>query len=251
MRIRELIAGALLTLLAVIQTSAGNLIDTECLNGSCPNPEEGMKRVPERLPTVSVPEPSALVKNDGVLSAAYYDTMKILGGSNRCSAFYGGPQDAVGVFGNFMERVRKDYLPASVGLKMSGDYINVLNARTLAKYRLFEKASVNSGGPFYRQKSAIGATISGVGSFPPGSREARVLMLLHELGHLMRGADGKWLLPDDGNSMSDSFKNTRKIESVCGDQIRALNKQEVGLEMARRNNMEQTVSPAALTSSHQ
>jgi hypothetical protein len=88
-----------------------------------------------------------------------------------------------------------------------------------------------------------------VGSFPPNSREARILMLLHELGHLMRGTDEKWLLPDDGNNMGDSMRNTRKIESVCGNEIRSLSKRDP--ELARQNNLTKTVSPAAATSSHQ
>src|SRR6266576_6131700 len=114
-----------------------------------------------------------------------------------------------------------------------------------------DKASLNSGGPFYRQQTPLGGSlIAGVGSFRANSREARVLMLLHELGHLMKGADGKWLLPDDGKSMADSLKNTRTVESVCGDQIRALGKHDDGPYLAQRNNSEQTVSPAAATSSH-
>jgi hypothetical protein len=50
-------------------------------------------------------------------------------------------------------------------------------------------------------------------------------MLLHELGHLMKGPNGDWLLPDDGKSFTDSLSNTRKIESICGEQIRALSSQ--------------------------
>ncbi len=258
MRMREPLAGALLTLLALIQMSATTLLKTDPMNGACPNseacpnPEEGGRRVPERYPNALIPEPSALVRKDEALTSAYYDTMNILGGNNQCSMFFGGSEASIHVFSNFMDGIRKDFLPSSVGLKMSGDYINVLNAETKLKYRIFEKASLNSGGPFYRRRtSATGMTISGVGSFPPNSREARVLMLLHELGHLMKGADQKWLLPDDGNNMADSLKNTRKIESVCGYEIRSLNKQEAGLPLARQNNSEQTVSPAAATSSHQ
>ena len=258
MRMRELLAGALLTLLALIQMSASTLINTDPMNGACPNseacpnPEEGRRRVPERYPKALIPEPSALVRKDGALASAYYDTMNILGGNNQCSMFFGGSEASVHVFSNFMDSIRKDFLPSSVGLKMSGDYINVLNAETNLKYRIFERAALNSAGPFYRQRvSATGMTISGVGSFPPNSREARVLMLLHELGHLMKGADEKWLLADDGNNVAGSLKNTRKIESICGNEIRSLNKQEAGPALARQNNSEQTVSPAAATSSHQ
>ena len=74
-------------------------------------------------------------------------------------------------------------------------------------------------------------------------------MLLHELGHLMRSSTGDWLLPDDGNRTEESLNNTRKIESVCGEQLRAIDKQEPGPEALRQNNLEQSVSPAAATSS--
>jgi hypothetical protein len=109
---------------------------------------------------------------------------------------------------------------------MSGDYTNVLNAETKLKYRLFANASLNLDGPFYKRKaSSSSTTVSGVGSFAPNTREARVLMLLHELGHLMKGPNGDWLLPDDGKSFTDSLSNTRKIESICGEQIRARSSQ--------------------------
>jgi hypothetical protein len=251
MRTRELTAGAFLLLLAISQMSAGPLLKTgPTRSWAAPEYEPG--RVPERLKPVVIPEPSSmLVREDEALSTAYYDTMRILGSGNQCSAFFGGSEASVSVFSNFMAGVKRTYLPAGIGLKMSGDYVNVLNATTQLKYRLFEKASVNRAGPFYQRKSSASTmSIFGVGSFQPSSREARVLMLLHELGHLMKGSDGKWLLPDDGSSMADSLNNTRKIESICGDQIREMSNQVVVVDSTRQNSSEQTVSPAATTSSH-
>jgi hypothetical protein len=251
MRTRELTAGVLVLLLAMIQMNAGPLLGASP-TGACAAPEYGPRRVPERVKPLVIPEPaSTLVREDKALFTAYYDTMRILGSGNQCSAFFGGSEASVSVFGNFMASVKRAYLPAGIGVKMSGDYINVLNARTQLKYRLFEKASVNTAGPFYQSKSANSTPlIFGVGSFPPTSREARVLMLLHELGHLMKGSDGTWLLADDGSSVEDSINNTRKIESICGDQIRELSKPVVDVELARQGSSEQTVSPAAATSSH-
>ena len=251
MRMREFTAGLLLMLMTLGQTSTA-LMGADLPDESCPYLEEGRRWLPESHPVLSIPQPPALVKKDVALATAYYDAMKILGSNNQCSAFFGGSRASVDVFGNFMATIRKDFLPASVGLKMSGDYTNVLNAATQVKYRLFDKASLNSGGPFYRRSnSPNGVTLSGVGSFPPNSREARVLMLLHELGHLMRGANGKWLLPDDGRDMAASLRNTRMVESACGEEIRALAKYGSGNDLARQDNSEQTVSPAAATSSHQ
>jgi hypothetical protein len=251
MRTRELGTGALLLLLAMIQMNAGPLL-RNCPTGACAGPEYEPRRVPEGLKPLVIPEPaSTLVREDEALFTAYYDAMRILGRGNQCSAFFGGSEASVSVFGNFMAGVKRAYLPAGIGVKMSGDYMNVLNATTQLKYRLFEKTSVNTAGPFYQRKgSPSSPSIFGVGSFPPSSREARVLMLLHELGHLMKGSDGNWLLPDDGSSMADSINNTRKVESICGDQIRELSKPSVDVELTRQSSSKQTVSPAAATSSH-
>jgi len=248
MRTREFAAGAIVLLLALMQLNAGPLVRPDP-GSSCAAPEYEPRRMPERLKPVVVPHPkSTVVQRDQILATAYYDTMSILSRSNSCSDFFGGSEASVNVFSEFMASVKRSRLPSGIGVRMSGDYMNVLNAQTQLKYRLFETTSINTAGPFYLQKTFFsGARIFGIGSFPPNSREARVLMLLHELGHLMRGADGKWLLPDDGHSLEDSINNTRRVESVCGDQIRDTTRVP---DSVRLNSAEQTVSPAAATSSH-
>jgi hypothetical protein len=250
MRTRERTAGALLLFIVIAQMNAGPSLNSGS-TGSCAAPEYEARRVPERLKPIVIPEPSsATVRADGPLAMAYYDTMKILGSGNQCSDFFRGPEASVYVFSNFMAGVKRSHLPAGIGVKMSGDYTNILNAETKLKFRLFDKTSINTAGPFYQRKGSLSsATIFGIGSFPPSSREARVLMLLHELGHLMKGSDDKWLIPDDGNSMEDSLENTRKIELICGEQIRELGR-TVDVEYARLNVSDKTVSPAAATSSH-
>jgi hypothetical protein len=55
-----------------------------------------------------------------------------------------------------------------------------------------------------------------------GTRPARALILLHELGHLIRGEDGKWLLPDDGNDDRQSRANTQRVQAVCRAQLATL-----------------------------
>jgi hypothetical protein len=257
MRTRELTAGALLLLLAMMQMNAGPVLRPGCygpeVTGSCAAPEYEPRKTTERLKAVVVPEPtSQVVKNDERLNTAYYDTMSILRSPNQCSAFFGGSESSVYVFSSFMAKVTRSQLPVGVGVKMSGDYTNVLNATTQLRFRLFEKASINTAGPFYQRRVSMMSTptVFGIGSFPPSSRQARVLMLLHELGHLMRGSDGKWLLPDDGKDMFDSLENTRKVELICGEQIRDLGKQDTDIELSRQNSSEPTVSPAAATSSH-
>jgi hypothetical protein len=109
------------------------------------------------------------------------------------------------------------------GVAMSGPTSSVMNARTGANYRLFEKAIINTSGPFYRRKlSRTDPLVPNVGSFEPNTREARAAILLHELGHLVQGADGRWLLPNDGTSDTQSIKNTTTIETRCGEQIKEL-----------------------------
>lgn len=60
-------------------------------------------------------------------------------------------------------------------------------------------------------------------------------MLLHELGHLVKGPEGNWLLPDDGNDVEASSNNSKKIEDVCGDQIK---------ELAKSNNSKKPLKKA-------
>jgi hypothetical protein len=251
MSTRKVTAGMVLTLLASLQISAVPLMGSLLTEWSCPHPESELKRLPEpALPIpIPIPEPTESVSKDQVLATAYYDTMRILNRGNQCSNFYGGPAASVEVFREFISGIKRSFMSPRIGLRMSGDYMNVLNAETKLKYRLFENASLNLDGPFYKRSvppSSAGTSV--VGSFASNTREARVLMLLHELGHLMKGPTGNWLLPDDGNNLADSLKNTRRIESICGEQIRALGSHETATELAR-NKSEQTVSPAAATSS--
>lgn len=50
-------------------------------------------------------------------------------------------------------------------------------------------------------------------------------MFLHELGHMMKGNDGRWLLPDDGKDQNRSHVNSQKIEDFCGSEIKRLRKE--------------------------
>jgi len=80
---------------------------------------------------------------------------------------------------------------------------------------------LNTNGPFYRKRlSQAEPTMPRIGTFEPNTREIRVLIFLHELGHVIKGEDGKWLLPDDGKSDDLSRQNSQKIEDVCGEQIK-------------------------------
>jgi hypothetical protein len=93
---------------------------------------------------------------------------------------------------------------------------------------LFKQAEINSFGAFYRSKTFPAEPfVPNMGSFRPNTREVRVLILLHELAHLIKGSDGRWLIPDDGTDAQLSRANTLTIESKCGQQIRRVSKEQV------------------------
>ncbi len=166
--------------------------------------------------------PSPLHAEDKVFRSAYDDTINILSTPNECSDFFGGSSSSVGVFNELFARVGRDFRAPSIGIVMSGTTTNVVSLKTGRKHRLFDKVMINRNGPFYRHRvRETQPTAPRVGSFQPNTREARVLMLLHELGHVVE-ANGKWLLPDDGRDEDLSRSNTRRIEDACKRQIRNL-----------------------------
>jgi hypothetical protein len=184
---------------------------------------EAEKSINEVAP-VPVPTPMQLSHANKTYESAYKDTYNILSENNSCSSFYGGPHVAVMVFNQLVGQLRTEYdRDPSVGISMTTPVTNVDDHQTGYSYRLFAKAKLNSNGPFY--KSRVPQTdkwIPGIGAFQANTREARALMLLHELGHLMKGPDQQWLLQDDGDDPLLSFKNTKTVEAHCAKQIKGL-----------------------------
>ena len=208
MRAREFLFGLAL-LLVTIEVTAN------------PEPKTNMKSEEEIVSHERGPK-SQLVVEDNVFSSAYYDVVKILNSENRCSEFFGGPT-TIDIFDRMVAQTQKNYLSANIGIRMSGKTANVIDLKTNRTFRLFERVSVNGNGPFYRGKRFnFDPSASGVGSYKPATREARALMLLHELGHLVTTDDGKWLLPNDGSDQSLSRRNSTKVEEICGKEITAL-----------------------------
>ena len=158
------------------------------------------------------------------LEQALQDAISILSSNNLCSRFYGDPNTAVEVLNRLGTNFQIHLLPDSrTGIEMSGDFTYFAQPERLAGYRLFAEATINIRGPFFKAKLFPSEPyMPGVGSFPPNTREARVLMLLHELGHLVEGQDGRWLILDDGNAPGISFQNTALIEAQCRLQILSL-----------------------------
>ena len=178
-----------------------------------------------KLPSATVelaPTP-VIVPRDSVMKAAYRDAFEILSRQNRCSDFYGGPAIARVVLNDLVSRAQYGYLPITISFEMTGEGTYVTNLPTGAAYRLFEKMTVNYHGAFYKDRNLNVEKTPKVGSFRPNTRPARALILLHEMGHLIR-RNGAWLIPDDGRYWWRSRENTRLIEQTCREELQSLDK---------------------------
>ena len=157
------------------------------------------------------------------LDRAYLDTYTLLGGHNQCSQFFAGSGSRQ-IMDELVARLRTRAMSDNrISIRMYGTFTNLVEPQEGISYRLFAEAEINSIGAFYRSKVfPAEPMVPNMGSFRPNTREARVLILLHELAHLIKGRDGTWLIPDDGNDAQLSRSNTLTVESKCGQQIRAL-----------------------------
>jgi hypothetical protein len=167
------------------------------------------------------PEMLSMEGKDRVQRSVYEDIYSIFLEENECRRFFGGVA-ALEAVNALSRQLRRTALNESVvGVRMIGQYANFKNARTGLSYRMFDKAILNSDGPFYRNACLpTQPCVKSVGRFPSWTREARMLMMLHELAHLVKGDDGKWLIPDDGDDPYLSASNTRAVEKHCYDTIR-------------------------------
>jgi hypothetical protein len=164
-----------------------------------------------------------VAKKDWYLTTAYSDVFKILSNQNSCSSFYGGPRAATIVLNDFVTHVKPEPLYREIAFQMSGKPRLIRDHPTGVLYRLFDRTLVNTNGSFYqRRPDPMRNVPADVGSFLPGSRPARALILLHELAHLIEGRNGVWLIPDDGYDGEKSKANTLRIQEVCRVQLNAL-----------------------------
>ena len=175
-------------------------------------------------PSEEPPRPLVVTKKDWNITQAYIDVFKILSDRNTCSDFYRGPRTATTVLNGFVRRVKSQSLLRDVSFEMVGSPRIIRDPATGASYRLFEKTMVNTNGSFYqRREDPMRKFPSDVGNFAPGSRAARALILLHELGHLLQDENGEWLIPDDGFDGRQSKENTLRVQQVCRKELNKLN----------------------------
>jgi hypothetical protein len=158
-----------------------------------------------------------------LIDKAYLDAYVILKENNSCSRFFGGPRIATSALNSLRPRLKTSLIDEHVGISMFGPTTLVTDFQTGISYRLFQNALVNLRGPFFRSaRQQSQKFFNKIGYYPANTREARVTMLLHELGHLLTGKDGRWLLPDDGNNHVQIAANTATIMDRCEEQIKSL-----------------------------
>lgn len=171
-----------------------------------------------------LPGRRAINERNWELSQAYSDVFNILSTRNTCSDFYGGPHAATTVLNDFVPLVKPRRLIREVSFQMSGRPRVIHNPAVKTTYRLFDVAMVNREGSFYQRRFEFMRKYpADVGDFMPGTRPARALILLHELGHLIQGENGAWLIPDDGRDGARSNQNTLRIQQACRAELEALN----------------------------
>ena len=169
------------------------------------------------------PQPAVALKRDWSFTQAYFDVFAMLSNQNTCSRFYGGPRTATTVLNRLVPLVRSASLLREVSFQMKGRPTVIYDSHTGRSYRIFETTRVNIHGSFYERRiDPMRKFPSDVGNFPPGTRQARALILLHELGHLIPGENGDWLLPDDGFDFLKSQANTLRVQQACRAELQAL-----------------------------
>jgi len=169
------------------------------------------------------PVASALSSKDpaklGLVDQAYLDAFTILNDDNQCSRLFGG-RYAISALNEFVHRLKPTYLERNVAIRMSGSITTMQSNKTGFSFRVFDKTEINLGGSFFHNLGHAPV----VSNYQPNTRESRVVVLLHELGHLVKGADNNWVLPDDGGDRSLSVENTRHVVSACRKQIESVSK---------------------------
>lgn len=176
-------------------------------------------------PDAFAPKPVALSSQDpqkfGLLDQAYLDAYTILNYDNPCSRFYGG-RLSITALTEFVRQLKPTHIDRKVALRMSGPTTTFQSYMTGFKFRLFEKAEINLSGSFFKSRAPSERYAGIVSEFQPNTRETRLVVLLHELGHLVKNEDDNWVLPDDGADASLSVDNSRKVVTACRDEIKAI-----------------------------
>lgn len=201
------------------------VVVTNCMDLSNPRTADtsGPPAPEDVLPAAARPVPTPLDARNLADKDSYADVIRILREDNKCSRFFGGPALAVEAFNQFARQLGNGRLGnPTVAIRMSGGYTRYMNHETGASYRLFQEATINRDGPFGPRPTSMTAARLQVGRYSAYTPQARALVLLHELGHLVQGPSGDWLLPNDGNNTALSERNTKEVEAHCIEQLKGI-----------------------------
>jgi hypothetical protein len=216
-------AGALVLVLSFSERMAAS-VNLDKSKSAAPHVGAVVAGGDARAEAASPPAPEALPPAGLADAASYADAFRVLSYESSCSSFYGGPPLALTVLNGLASQLRRRSLgPNGVGIVMTGGYEVYRDDATGRGYRLFREAYINSDGPFISRFLRPRAPRLRIGRFEAETRQAKALLLLHELGHLVGAPDGGgWLLPADGGDARRSERNTQTIESQCLKQLLAL-----------------------------
>jgi len=192
------------------------------------------------LESLTVADPKKL----SVLEKAYLDVFTILNDENSCSRFYGGPP-AIAALNELVKKLHPTYLDRKIAIRMKGSTTIFESYRNKFSFRVFDKVELNLEGPFYRGNSPSERRIPLIGRYLPNTRETRVVVLLHELGHMVRGRNKTWLFTDDGNDHILSEKNSELVVQACSDQIESIGKMTPAEQLAKSASPRLTVASRA------
>lgn len=108
----------------------------------------------------------------------------------------------------------------------TGDFKELGTRAQTVAFHILSTVTVNTSGPFLDPRSK-----SRIGNYPAISKESRLLQILHELAHLVHGADGNPLIvPDynraDPNDSRLSIANTEQVKKACEKEIEAASKEK-------------------------
>ena len=194
----------------------------------------------QMLQSLTVADPKKL----SLLEKAYLDAFTILNDDNSCSRLYGGPH-AIAALNELVQKLRPTYLDRNVAIRMKGNTTIFESYRNKFSFRLFDTVELNVEGAFYRGNSPGERRVPLIGRYQPNTREARVVVLLHELGHMVRGKNKKWLFQDDGGDHYLSQKNSEIVVQACRDQIEAIGKMTPAQQLARSVSPRETIAARA------
>ena len=181
-------------------------------------------------------------KTLSVLEKAYLDVFTILNDENSCSQLYGGPA-AIAALNELFQRLHPTYLDRNIAIRMKGATTIYQSYRTKFSFRVFDVVEINREGAFFRGNNPGERRIPLIGTYQPNTRESRVVVLLHELGHMVRGKDLKtWLFADDGDDIFLSQKNSEMVIQACQNQIESVGKLTPAQQIAKSLSPTETIA---------